>query len=71
MAEEKHHTEHIPKWKKDEIEQIKKLILSHKVFGMVVSESKEFLRSRSRRFVETSKTLRWLKYPGTRSQSGL
>ena len=35
MAEEKHHTEHIPKWKKDEIEKIKKLILSHKVFGMV------------------------------------
>jgi hypothetical protein len=60
MAEEKHHTEHIPKWKEDEIEQIKKLILSHKV-----------LRSRSRRFVGTLKTLWWLKYPGTRSQSGL
>jgi large subunit ribosomal protein L10 len=35
MAEERHHTEHIPQWKKDEIENIKKLIQSHKVFGMV------------------------------------
>ncbi|MHC1756557.1 MAG: 50S ribosomal protein L10 [Methanosarcina sp.] len=35
MAEERHHTEHIPKWKKDEIENIKELIQSHKVFGMV------------------------------------
>jgi large subunit ribosomal protein L10 len=35
MAEEKHHTEHVPQWKKDEIENIKKLIQSHKVFGMV------------------------------------
>ena len=24
MAEEKHHTEHIPKWKEDEIEQLRK-----------------------------------------------
>ena len=35
MAAEIHHTEHIPQWKKDEIENIKKLIQSHKVFGMV------------------------------------
>ena len=35
MAEERHHTEHIPQWKKDEIENIKELIQSHKVFGMV------------------------------------
>ncbi len=35
MAEERHHTEHVPQWKKDEIENIKKLIQSHKVFGMV------------------------------------
>ena len=35
MAEEKHHTEHIPQWKKDEVENIKNLIQSHKVFGMV------------------------------------
>ena len=35
MAEERHHTEHIPQWKKDEIENIKALIQSHKVFGMV------------------------------------
>lgn len=35
MAAEMHHTEHIPQWKKDEIENIKKLIQSHKVFGMV------------------------------------
>jgi large subunit ribosomal protein L10 len=35
MAEEKHHTEHVPQWKKDEIENIKELIQSHKVFGMV------------------------------------
>src|SRR5665811_2287316 len=35
MAEERHHTEHIPQWKKDEIENIKELIRSHKVFGMV------------------------------------
>lgn len=35
MAEERHHTEHVPQWKKDEIENIKELIQSHKVFGMV------------------------------------
>ncbi|AKB76080.1 LSU ribosomal protein P0 (L10p) [Methanosarcina lacustris Z-7289] len=35
MAEERHHTEHVPKWKKDEIANIKELIQSHKVFGMV------------------------------------
>jgi large subunit ribosomal protein L10 len=35
MAGEKHHTEHIPQWKKDEVENIKNLIQSHKVFGMV------------------------------------
>jgi large subunit ribosomal protein L10 len=35
MAEEKHHTEHVPEWKKNEIENIKELIQSHKVFGMV------------------------------------
>ncbi len=34
MAEERHHTEHIPQWKKDEIENIKELVQSHKVFGM-------------------------------------
>jgi Ribosomal protein L10 len=35
MTEEVHHTEHVPQWKKDEIENIKELIQSHKVFGMV------------------------------------
>jgi len=35
MAEEKHHTEHVPEWKKNEIENIIELIQSHKVFGMV------------------------------------
>ncbi len=35
MAEERHHTEHIPQWKKDEIENIKELIQSHSIFGMV------------------------------------
>ncbi|AKB18947.1 MULTISPECIES: 50S ribosomal protein L10 [unclassified Methanosarcina] len=35
MAEERHHTEHVPQWKKDEIKNIKELIQSHKVFGMV------------------------------------
>lgn len=38
MAEDRHHTEHIPQWKKDEIENIKELIQSHKVFGMVAIE---------------------------------
>ncbi|MGI5992026.1 MAG: 50S ribosomal protein L10 [Methanosarcina sp.] len=35
MAENKHRTENIPQWKKDEIANIKGLIQSHKVFGMV------------------------------------
>jgi len=35
MAENKHRTENIPQWKKDEIDIIKELIQSHKVFGMV------------------------------------
>jgi large subunit ribosomal protein L10 len=35
MAEVKHHTEHIPQWKKDEIKNIMELVQSHKVFGMV------------------------------------
>ena len=35
MAAEVHHAEHIPQWKQDEIDNIKKLIQSHKVFGMV------------------------------------
>lgn len=35
MAEERHHTEHVPQWKKDEVENIKELVQSHKVFGMV------------------------------------
>src|SRR5574344_18124 len=35
MAEEKHHTEHGPEWKKNEIDNIVELIQSHKVFGMV------------------------------------
>jgi large subunit ribosomal protein L10 len=35
MAEVRHHTEHIPQWKKDEIDNIMELIQSHKVFGMV------------------------------------
>ena len=35
MAENKHRTENIPLWKKDEIDNIKGLIQSHKVFGMV------------------------------------
>ncbi|MCQ1534142.1 50S ribosomal protein L10 [Methanosarcina sp. KYL-1] len=34
MAEDRHHTEHIPQWKKDEIENIKELIQSHSIFGM-------------------------------------
>ncbi|WP_292376398.1 50S ribosomal protein L10 [Methanosarcina sp. UBA411] len=38
MSAEKHHTEHVPEWKKDEIENIKELIRSHKVFGMVAIE---------------------------------
>lgn len=33
MAEERHHTEHVPQWKKDEIENIKELIQSHKFSG--------------------------------------
>ena len=35
MAAEVHHAEHVPQWKQDEINNIKKLIQSHKVFGMV------------------------------------
>lgn len=35
MAAEIHHAEHVPQWKQDEIENIKKLIQSHKVFAMV------------------------------------
>jgi large subunit ribosomal protein L10 len=35
MAAEVHHAEHVPQWKQDEIDNIKKLIQSHKVFGMV------------------------------------
>ncbi len=35
MAVEVHHAEHVPQWKQDEIDNIKKLIQSHKVFGMV------------------------------------
>jgi large subunit ribosomal protein L10 len=35
MAAEVHHAEHIPQWKQDEIDNIKKLIQSHKVFAMV------------------------------------
>jgi large subunit ribosomal protein L10 len=35
MEEAKHHTEHVPQWKKDEIENIKELIQSHSIFGMV------------------------------------
>ena len=35
MAVEVHHAEHVPQWKQDEVDNIKKLIQSHKVFGMV------------------------------------
>lgn len=35
MAAEVHHAEHVPQWKQDEIDNIKKLIQSHKVFAMV------------------------------------
>lgn len=38
MAEEKHHTENVPEWKRDEVENIIELIQSHKVFGMVGME---------------------------------
>ena len=32
---ELHHSEHIPKWKKDEIEEIKGLIESYPLFGVI------------------------------------
>lgn len=35
MMAEEHHTEHIPQWKKDEIEEIKSLIKSHPLFGII------------------------------------
>jgi large subunit ribosomal protein L10 len=35
MAAEVHHAEHVPQWKQDEIDNIKKLVQSHKVFAMV------------------------------------
>ncbi|MGP8319208.1 MAG: 50S ribosomal protein L10 [Methanosarcinaceae archaeon] len=35
MMEEVHHTEHIPQWKKDEVEEIKSLIRSHPLFGII------------------------------------
>ncbi len=33
--EEVHHTEHVPQWKKDEVEDIKKLINNYPLFGVV------------------------------------
>ncbi len=33
--EEDHHTSHIPQWKKDEVEEIKKLIKQYPIFGVV------------------------------------
>ncbi|MCL7410399.1 MAG: 50S ribosomal protein L10 [Methanosarcinaceae archaeon] len=35
MMEEVHHTEHIPQWKKDEVEEIKSLIKSYPLFGLI------------------------------------
>ncbi|MGP8337244.1 MAG: 50S ribosomal protein L10, partial [Methanosarcinaceae archaeon] len=35
MMEEVHHTEHIPQWKKDEIEEIKSLIRAYPLFGII------------------------------------
>ena len=35
MMEEEHHTEHVPQWKKDEVEEIKSLIKSHPLFGII------------------------------------
>lgn len=35
MMAEEHHTEHIPQWKKDEIEEIKSLIKSYPLFGII------------------------------------
>lgn len=35
MVEAEHHTEHVPQWKKDEIENIKELVRTHNIFGMV------------------------------------
>ncbi|WP_342306449.1 50S ribosomal protein L10 [Methanolobus sp. ZRKC5] len=35
MMEEDHHTSHIPQWKKDEVEEIKKLIKQYPIFGVV------------------------------------
>ena len=35
MMAEEHHTEHIPQWKKDEIEEIKSLIKSNPLFGII------------------------------------
>lgn len=34
-AEEVHHTEHVPQWKIEEVEEIKKLIQSYSLFGIV------------------------------------
>jgi large subunit ribosomal protein L10 len=33
--EENHHASHIPQWKKDEVEEIKKLIKQYPIFGVV------------------------------------
>jgi len=35
MMAEEHHSEHIPQWKKDEIEEIKSLIKSNPLFGLI------------------------------------
>ena len=56
MAVEVHHAEHVPQWKQDEIDNIKKLIQSHKVFGMVGIEG--IIAIRSRKFAGILKTLR-------------
>ncbi|WP_292468188.1 50S ribosomal protein L10 [Methanolobus sp.] len=35
MMEEDHHSSHIPQWKKDEVEDIKKLIKQYPIFGVI------------------------------------